>query len=322
MVETKSISVVIPNYNGEALLRSNLPKVIEVLKAFAEKHHQIVELVIVDDGSKDASKDVLQQYEQQGDDGEVKCKVLYNQKNLGFAPTVNRGVMEASSDIVYLLNSDVLPEKDFLDALLPHFQDDTVFAVGSMDKSVEGDGTVLRGRGLGSWKRGFLMHTRGEVDKTNTLWVSGGSGAFRKSIFEKLGELTELMSPFYWEDIDLSYRALKSGYTILFEPKSVVLHEHEKGAIKTAATTKKVQTIAYRNQFYFVWLNISDTRFILAHLLWLPVHLLQAVLRGDEAFLHGFGQAVVHLSSVRSRRERVQKYWKRTDKEVLNQFRS
>lgn len=322
MVETRSVCVVIPNYNGEDLIRSNVPKVIAILKAFAERHHQKVELVIVDDGSKDTSKEILQHYEQQGHDGGVTFKILYNQKNLGFAPTVNRGVSESSSEIVYLLNSDVLPEKDFLDPLLPHFDDETVFAVGSMDKSVEDEETVLRGRGLGSWKRGLLIHKRGEVDQTNTLWVSGGSGAFRKSIFEKLGELTELMSPFYWEDIDLSYRALKSGYKVLFEPKSVVVHEHEKGAIKNAATAKKVQTIAYRNQLYFVWLNISDGGLLLSHILWLPVHLLQAVVRGDKAFLDGFAQAFLHLSAIRSRRERVQKYRKRTDKEVLRQVQS
>jgi GT2 family glycosyltransferase len=322
MVATRSLSVIIPNYNGEDLLRTNVPKVIIVLQAYADKHDTTVELVIVDDGSKDASKEILQKYEQKRRDGRVQFTIVYNPKNLGFAPTVNRGVMSASSDIVYLLNSDVLPEKGFLDAILPHFDDDQIFAVGSMDKSIEGGKVILRGRGIGSWRRGFLIHERGEVDQTNTLWVSGGSGAFRKSLFEKLGALTELMSPFYWEDIDLSYRALKAGYQIVFEPKSIVIHEHEKGAIKNAATASKVQTVAYRNQVYFIWLNISDTKLLFSHVLWLPIHLLQAIMRRDKAFLQGFAQALLHLADIRSRRERVQRYRKLTDKEVLKRFRS
>lgn len=322
MVERKSVSIVIPNYNGEELLRTNLPNVIAVLQDFAAKHHQSVELVIVDDGSKDQSKSILSSYEKKKNDGLVTFTILYNEHNAGFSTTVNRGVEAATGDIVYLLNSDVCPEFSFLDPILPHFDDDTVFAVGSMDKSVEKDGVVLRGRGVGFWKRGFVLHTKGDNDKEDTFWVSGGSGAFRRRVWEKIGGLTELMNPFYWEDIDLSYRAQKDGYRLIFEPKSTVVHEHEKGAIKKSATSQKVQMTSYRNQFYFVWLNISDTSLLLSHVLWLPVHLIRACIRRDKAFLLGFLKALFHLPDILQRREKVQKLRKRSDRDVLRQFHS
>ncbi|PJE58197.1 MAG: glycosyltransferase family 2 protein, partial [Candidatus Portnoybacteria bacterium CG10_big_fil_rev_8_21_14_0_10_36_7] len=42
-----------------------------------------------------------------------------------------------------------------------------------------------------------------------------------------LNGFDELYSPFYWEDIDLSYRAWKTGYTVLFDPQVLVEHHHE-----------------------------------------------------------------------------------------------
>jgi GT2 family glycosyltransferase len=223
------------------------------------------------------------------------CQV---RKNLGFASTVNTGVRKAKGDIVVLLNTDVVPERGFLKPLLAHFKDKKVFAVGCMDKSIENGKIVKRGRGVAWWDRGFLVHRRGEVDKTDTFWVSGGSGAFRKSIWNKLGGMDELFNPFYWEDIDLSYRAQKAGYKILFEPKSVVVHEHYKGAIKSRFSPFQTRTIAYRNQFYFVWKNITEKKLIISHILWMPYYFVKFLSRLDLAFFVGLFKAVLNLDSV------------------------
>ena len=56
----------------------------------------------------------------------------------------------------------------------------------------------------------------------------------------KLGGFDGLYDPFYWEDIDLSYRAQKSGYKVIFEPKSIVTHEHEKGTVKEMFEIKRM----------------------------------------------------------------------------------
>jgi len=185
------ISIIIPNYNGEELLKKNLPK---VLAASGN-----AEIVVVDDCSSDNSIEILKEF---------PVGVIRNEKNLGFSSTVNRGVKEAKGEVIILLNTDVAPQKDFIDFLTPHFNDEKVFAVGCMDKSIEGEKTILRGRGIGTWKKGFLIHSKGEVDKISTLWVGGGSGAFRKSIWEKLGGFCPLYNP--------SFSALPLTIIILF----------------------------------------------------------------------------------------------------------
>lgn len=277
------VSIIIPNRNGAELLKKNLPSVIAAAKD--------AEVIVVDDASTDASLELL-----------VKkfpsVKVIKKAHSDGFASTVNTGVSEASGEIVVLLNTDVRPEEGFLAPLVKHFDNPSVFAVGCLEKSIEGDHTVLRGRGEAKWEKGFFVHWRGEVNRSTTAWVSGGSGAFRKSIWEKLGGMDTMFNPFYWEDIDLSYRAMKAGYTLVFESGSMIIHEHGIGVIKREYSDIRVKIIAYRNQFLFIWKNISGLNMILAHAIWTPIRLMQSFFRRDSALLIGYILALLRIHIV------------------------
>lgn len=292
------VSVIIPNRNGARLLQKNLAAVLAAAKG--------TEVIVVDDASTDDSLEILKKRF-------PSVRVAHKAHHDGYASTVNAGVREALGEIVLLLNTDVRPEKDFLAPLLKHFDDQRVFAVGCMEKSLEGGRTVIRGRGEAKWEKGFFIHWRGEVDKTTTAWVSGGSGAFRKSVWEKLGGMDTMYDPFYWEDIDISYRARKAGYRILFEPKSVVAHEHEAGVIKQEYSTTKVKSIAYRNQFLFIWKNLSDLNILFAHAIWTPIRLIQEFFRGNMAMLIGYVWALCRIHIVISSRVQARRHWKLAD---------
>lgn len=309
------ISVIIPNYNGGELLKKNLQKVFDVIAASKKDY----EIIITDDASSDDSISFLKRFKKNTSFPLVILESPFS-KNSGFSANVNRGVRSAKGEIVILLNTDVIPHYGFLDHLLPRFLDEKVFAVGCKDESVEDEKIVLRGRGIGFWKKGFLLHAAGEVNRQNTLWVSGGSGAFRKSIWDKIGGLNEIYDPFYWEDIDLSYRAQKMGYMVIFEPKSIVTHEHSKGAIKKNFKADVVKRIAYRNQFFFVWLNISDIKLLMSHIFWLPYHLLAATYGRNKIFLFGFLSAIEKLPEVLFQREKIQKKFILSDKEILKMY--
>lgn len=287
------------------LLASNLPKIV--------KCREIDEVIVVDDASTDDSvKFVKSKF--------PKIVLIEKVTNSGFSTSVNLGVKASRGELVVLLNSDAAPEKEFLQPVLPHFTDPRLFAVGCLDRSLEGDNIVERGRGVGVFTRGFLMHQRGETDKADTLWVSGGSGIYRKQIWEELGGMDAMYDPFYWEDIDISYRAQKQGYKILFEAKSTVSHHHSLGAIYSHYTKSSIRAVAYRNQFLFIWKNITDFFLLWQHFIWLPYHLGKMFVSGDWAFFVGFGKAILRLPEVfRQRRREIGKV-KKTDREVLNQF--
>lgn len=313
-----NISIIIPNYNGAIILQKNLPKTIAEVMHFTKKTKIPIEIIVVDDCSKDNSVEVLENLKREAEN--IDFHILVNERNKGFSSTVNRGVDAAKGEIAFLHNTDIIPEKNFLEPLLVHFKDSHVFAVACMDKSIEEENVVLRGRGIGAWKRGLFVHAAGELDKTTTLWASGGSSAFRKEIWDTLGGFDETYNPFYWEDIDLSYRAWKAGYTVLFEKKSIVVHEHSKGAIKSTFSQEAIQRIAYKNQFIFIWKNMTDRSIIIEHMLWLPVHLFNALRRGDISFFLGLLRALAVLPQILKSRMRMQKKIVVSDHDVVKQF--
>jgi GT2 family glycosyltransferase len=297
-----TVTIVIPNWNGKHLLEKHLPGVLRAAKG--------APVIVADDASTDGSVPYVRT-------NFPNVRVVTKRKQQGFAGTVNAGVAHAKSDIVVLLNTDVEPDPGFLEPLLPHFADPTVFAVGCLEKSEEGGTIVLRGRGEAMWQKGFFVHWRGDVDKTGTAWVSGGSGAFRKKVWDTLGGMDTLFNPFYWEDIDLSYRAYKAGYRLVFEPKSVVGHYHEEGKIRREYTPQEVKRIAFRNQFFFIWKNLSQPRFMAEHVFWLPIRLIGAIFRGDFPMVLGFAAACVQLPGVVQSRVEAKRRWRRTDPQYL-----
>lgn len=308
-----TVDVIAPNYNGSNLVRRNLPRILSETKKYKTK------IIIVDDGSDKEDVDELMRLVKLLQEESDQIVLLRNQQNLGFSSSVNRGVAESDADFIVLLNTDVYPEKDFLDAAIKDLaQDENLFGVGMMDKSIESNNTVLRGRGVASWQKGFLVHARGEVDKSDTFWISGGSSIIRRELFVKLGGFDTLYNPFYWEDIDLSYRARKSGYKIIFEPKSVVEHRHEEGAIRKHFKSPEIKMTAYRNQFIFVWKNITDSGLLLSHLLWLPYHIFSAIIRLDLAFVLGLISASFKLPVIVNHRMLQARFYKERDRDLFN----
>jgi O-antigen biosynthesis protein len=293
-----AVSIVIPNWNGVHLLEKYLEDVVGASEG--------AEIIVSDDASTDGSVEYLRKNFPQ-------VRVVEGRIQRGFAQNVNTGVARATGDIVILLNTDVKPEKGFIKPLLAHFSDPTVFAVGCLEKSKENGNVLLRGRGLAHWRKGYYIHSRGGVDKSDTAWVAGGSGAFRKSMWDKLGGMDTLYNPFYWEDIDISYRARKAGWKTLFEPKSIVHHYHEEGKIKSEYSPDDVNRIAYRNQFTFIWKNVTDMSILLSHVFWTPVRLIRAFCSGDLLMVQGYVLALRRLPEVLRHRCTQSKLYKMPD---------
>lgn len=290
---TNKVSVVIPNWSGRLLLAKNLPAVI------AAKPE---ELIVVDDNSPDDSNNFLAQNYPQ-------IKIIRHQKNLGFASACNSGVKAAKNEVVVLLNLDVVPEKKAFEAILPPFENENVFAVSFNEPQWSWAKIV--------WRNGFIDHTPGpKTDKTHiSAWASGGSAAFRKSFWEKLGGFDEIYKPFYWEDIDLGYRAWKRGWKILWEPKAVVHHEHE-AVIGKHFSKSYVDFVSQRNKLIFIWKNITDFDMVQSH----KIHLLAFLIKHPKYF-KVLGGALKMFPGILSARRREIKESRVSDKEIFEKFK-
>ena len=252
-------SVVIPNWQGKHLLEKNLPKVLAI---------GADEVIIVENGSTDGSLELIQNLKVKNQSYNSKLKIIENKTNLGFARAVNQGFEAAIGDIVILLNTDVIPEKDLLKHVLPHFNNPQVFGV-SFNESVW---SWARGH----FEKGLVEHEPGpKTQETHaSLWASGGNAAINRRKWLELGGFNLIYEPFYWEDTDISYRAQKKSWEVLWEPKAKVEHKHEETVRKHSQGTKK-DLISQRNQLLFFWCNITSFSIWMSHLLWLPIRLLR-----------------------------------------------
>lgn len=288
------VSIVIPNWNGEDKLRKHLPNVLKV--------KNVDEVVVVDDASTDNGVNIIKNEFPQ-------IKLIEKKVNTRFADTVNIGVKNSSGDLLFILNNDASPAADAVINALKHFKDDKVFSVS------------CNSGGNWSWAKfenGFFWHFASQ-EKTSTahetLWSSGGSGIFRKSTWEKLGGFDTLYAPFYEEDTDLGYRAVKRGYKNIFEPKSKVEHYKEKGVNELNFSKNFISKTAQRNQLLFIWKNITSDELTRQHQLTMTKMLFK-----HPKYWSTFSAALKFLPEVLKKREVEKRDQKLTDEEILRMF--
>lgn len=243
------VSIIISNFNGEILLKKNLPS---VLKAKANKKNRIREIIVVDDSSMDGSTKLIKNEFQD-------VSLIKHRINRGFSAVVNTGARASKGKLICLINNDVSPKENFLEHVFVHLNKEGVFAISLHEAGY--------GWAKGKFEDGFVGFEPGRESKNshNTFWVNGGSGVFKRDLWMKLGGMDEkLFSPFYWEDLDLSYRAAKRGYELLWEPNAKVYHKHE--TTMKLFPKKFVERTRERNQLLFIWKNLTSPNLFRRHI--------------------------------------------------------
>lgn len=253
----RAASIVIPNWNGRELLEKYLPSVVAAATGNPEN-----EIIVVDNASTDGSVALLRERF-------PEVRVVELDRNLGFGGGSNAGVRAARNDIVVLLNSDMRVEPDFLQPLLDGFYHPRVFAVSTQiffsDPQKRREETGLT---EGLWIDGRLQVRHIIDDRVRTLfptfYAGGGSSAYDRQKLLELGGFDALYEPFYLEDADLSYMAWKRGWTVHYEPRSIVYHEH-RGTIGRHFDEAHIRRVLRKNFLLFAWKNIHDWRMLAAH---------------------------------------------------------
>ena len=271
---TRAASVVIPNWNGRDLLEKYLPSVITALAG-----HPANEVIVVDNGSTDGSAGFVR-------DRFPDVKLVPLPSNFGFGGGSNAGIRAAANDIVVLLNSDMRVEPGFLQPLLDGFTDESVFAVScQIFFSDPGKSREETGLTQGWWEDGGLRVRHRADDRIRSpfpcFYGGGGSCAFDRRKFLDLGGFDGLLRPFYLEDTDLGYLAWKRGWKVLYQPASVVYHEH-RGTIGRRFSNEYIQSVIGKNFLLFTWKNIHEPVRLASHFLFSFTGLIISLLFGDS----------------------------------------
>ncbi len=274
-----SATIIILNWNGRDLLAQGLPSVVEA----ARLSRTPTKVLVVDNGSIDDSVSFVRV-------SFPGVEVLPLERNFGFGEGNNMGVRHTASDIVILLNNDMVVEPDFLDPLLQPFEEnERMFAVGAQiffqDRSRRREET---GKTYAYWDHGTIRYLHQEVTPLDAergcapiIWASGGAAAYDREKFLQLGGFSGLYNPAYVEDTDLSYRALKRGWEVVFAAKSRVLHKHRASSGRWF-TPESLETLVKRNHLLFLWSNISSAKLLLEHCLTLPLRTLKRAVVNSE----------------------------------------
>ena len=311
-------SIIVLNHNGRDLLKRFMPSVLAATEYDRGAH----EVIIVDNASSDGSQEFIQK-----NFPAVRLITLPSNRHMdGY----NKGIQASRNEIVVILNNDIEVERDFLQYLLPHFRDPSIFAVRPTINVVERE-TVKETRGAqigAQFKFGFIEYTYREAKTEEerelphkTFCAPGGAGAFNKKKFLELNGFDELFAPFYWEDVDLCYRAWKRGWQVIYEPRSVIYH-YTHTTIGKLYKRKYIELISLRNRYLLVWKNISHWAYLIKHLIYIPLRMGLSLVKGSTVSFLSFFHALRLLKKAMKKRKSQRKHSVLSDREVFGIFNS
>lgn len=279
------LAVVVVNYNtGEYLTRC-------VRSAFENAGDAAIELVVVDNASRDGSADAAIA-------ANPDARLIRNPDNRGFAAAVNQGIRATTARYVLLLNPDaeilagtlggfvkVARDRPRAGAIGPVVRDPD----GSIYPSARKVPTLAEALGhsfLGPFAQGNRFtraYTMADWDRRSERrvdWVSGSCMLINRHALEEVGLLDERFF-MYVEDVDLCTRLLTAGWQVLFSPELEVVHV---GGISTGRSKRMTLEHSRSIYKYFVKHRALGWRRALRPPVWLALRARAALVsrrRGD-----------------------------------------
>lgn len=203
------ISVVVCTHNGADTIR-------DCLGGLAEVDYPNFEVIVVDDGSSDATSSIVSEYDVQ----------LISTSNRGLSAARNVGMRAATGEIVAYLDDDARPDSHWLLYLARTFQSTSHAAVGGPNLSPSGDGFIAQAV---DHAPGNPVHILIEDDIAEH--VPGCNMAVRKACLEAIGGFDPQFCV-AGDDVDMCWRLQQRGWTIGFSPAAVVWH-HRRNSIRS-----------------------------------------------------------------------------------------
>lgn len=208
------LSICIPVYNQHDMTD-------ECLRAVLDNTRDC-EIIVIDNGSEPAIKPPFS--------GFIETTVIRNEENKGFPVAVNQGIRAAKGDVIILLNNDVVVTPGWAKNILAALEEYSIvgpvtnFCAGMQQVAISGYGNIEE---LNKAAAEWAEECRGG-EPTEVNFVIGFCMAFRKSLFDEIGDFDESLWPCSGEEVDFCLRARSVGHNIGIVKDVYVHHEGSK----------------------------------------------------------------------------------------------
>ncbi len=174
---TPKVSIVIPAYNEGKYIGKCLDSLLAL-----DYPKKLLEIIVVDDGSKDDTFERASEYGNRG------VKVV-RQKNAGKGAALNRGIKEATGELIATMDADSQVTPGVIKGLIPYFQDQKVMAVTPSVKVAPSDSAIKEFQRI---EYLMILFSRKLLSYIDAVPVTPGPfSMFRREAFEKVGGFDE-----------------------------------------------------------------------------------------------------------------------------------
>ena len=200
-----SVSIIIPVYNADKTMAACLQAVLQ------QDYSNVLEVIVVDDGSTDRTPQIAKSFQT------VK---YFFQENAGPAAARNKGIRESGGELTAFTDADCLPRPNWISQLVKNFAEAKIAVVAGSYGIVNVESSLA----VSIHREISFRHHR----LLPKFPKSFGSYNFcaRRNILVDLGGFDAGYRYASGEDNDLSYKILKAGYKIYFEPEAIVDHHY------------------------------------------------------------------------------------------------
>jgi GT2 family glycosyltransferase len=212
------ISIIILNYNAGNLL-------LECVKSIINSNYKKLEIIIVDNVSKDNSHKICKKKF-------TDIILIENKKNLGYCGGNNIGIEQANGEFIVILNPDVIVESNWLNELLIAFRKygDGLYQpkiLATTDHSIIiSAGNMIQLFGFG-FARGKGENDKGQYEKDEEVGYASGTCLFSSAdIFKEIGNFDSYLFA-YHDDLDLCWKGRLKGIRSFYIHKSIIYHPLE-----------------------------------------------------------------------------------------------
>ena len=246
VVRRPDLSIVMVTYEASEVLG-------RALHALLENTEPCYELILIDNGSTDATGALLKQVE--------NATVVLNNRNTGFGAASNQGAKQARARNVLFLNQDVFVHRRWLPPLLERLDsDERIGAVGPMllnpDGSLQCAGAmVFRSGATACYGEGDNPERSDYRFPRDVDYLAGACLLVRRQAFDEAGGFDPVYGLAYFEDADLGLALSARGYRSVYEPRSMVTHLR-------GTPSEALLRLAHRNRAVFErrWRGVLASR--------------------------------------------------------------